>query len=130
MSGLDNRIRVTPVLSYRRDTGGGRIEGRLNSEDLKTLKALMARQPFTEAPAIEARGLPLIEMLEPRQRRLLLAAAIEFMSLPGPRSLALSGDRVIKHAAQRYPINRTCLNTEPDDTPSELIHDDQNPMRA
>lgn len=92
---VDNRIRITPVLSYRRDATGTRIDGRLHSEDLKTLETVIARQPDPRAPVIEVRGYPLVKVLEPRQRRLLLAAATDFMSLPGPRSLALSGDQVV-----------------------------------
>jgi len=42
---------------------------------------------------------------------------------------ALSGDGVIKHSAQGYPIDRTRLNAEADDAPSELIHNDEDPMR-
>ncbi len=42
---------------------------------------------------------------------------------------ALSGYGVIKHSAQRYPIYRTRLNAEADDTPSEQIHHDEKPMR-
>ena len=42
---------------------------------------------------------------------------------------ALSGDGVVEHSAQRYPIYRTCLNAEADDPASELIHHDEDPMR-
>jgi len=42
---------------------------------------------------------------------------------------ALSGDDVIKHPAQRYPIYRSRLNAEADDAPSELMHHDEDPMR-
>ena len=42
---------------------------------------------------------------------------------------ALSGDGMVKHSAQRYPIDRTYLNAEADDPASELIHHDEDPMR-
>jgi len=40
----------------------------------------------------------------------------------------LSGDGVVEHPAQRYPIYRTCLNAEADDSASELIHHDHHPV--
>ena len=42
---------------------------------------------------------------------------------------SLSGDSVIEHSAQRYPIYRTCLDAETDDAPGELIHHHEDPMR-
>ena len=41
---------------------------------------------------------------------------------------SLSGDGVVEHSAQRYPIYRTCLNAEADDSASELIHHDHHPV--
>lgn len=91
---IDNRIRVVPLLDYQRGTGQDRVEGRLHSEDLKTLTLAIGRQPIPEPPEIGVQGHPLIEVLEPRQRRLLLGGVQDFMVLPGPRSLTFDGDRV------------------------------------
>ena len=41
---------------------------------------------------------------------------------------SLSGDGVVEHSAQRYPIYRTCLNAEADDPASEQIHHDHHPV--
>lgn len=86
---IDNRIRVTPLLRFDLPHAQGRIEGLLHSDDLEAVRAAVARRPRAQAPAIGVQGHPLVKLLPPRQRALMVAGLDEFMSLPGPRSLSL-----------------------------------------
>ncbi len=91
---VDNRIRVTPTLTYQRDQGPGEIHGRLHSNDRMALRTLVDRLPIPEAPALHVQGHPSIQPLQPRQRRLVLASLAEFMPLSGPRALSIDGEQV------------------------------------
>ncbi len=40
-----------------------------------------------------------------------------------------SGDRLVEQATKRHAVYRAGMHTETDDPPSELIHNDKNPVR-